>query len=586
MRGTDLKADGPALAVRLAIGLLQGALLYGLFRAVETESWPAEQPLILAPVALVAFFVPIIGLIGWPSLRARTILPWAAAATAILAGIALHDVTWHGGEPEISERAFAVVFFSAVGLFIAQALIMAGDGERRIIASYPACFDAAWKLGVQAVMTVAFVAAFWIIVWLGSLLFGLIGLSIFGEAIGEPWFWIPATALAASAALHVTDVQPAIVRGIRTLKLTLLSWLLPILTGIVLVFLVSLPVAGLVPLWETKIGTPILLGVEVALILLINATYQDGSVEQRTPRLLRLAMAAAALALLPLAAISVYGLGMRVVQHGWTADRIWAAAAVAVIATYALGYSFAVIRSGLTLKQLEHTNIVAALATLGILLALFTPIADPARLAVASQVSRLKSGAVAWADFDLRHLRFDGGRYGRRALEQLKAEATDAGVIRDIDTALAAKSRYDVAGEEPARPPRPSDEALRANLTAHPTGTALPDDFPVSGWGMEIEHLNCLSKAGSGCDGFLVDLDGDGVPEIILVDQNAAGALAFTRRDGKWVIAGLIDGLATCRTALAALKEGKGLAAPSPWAELAVQEHRFTVSGPGRPSCF
>ena len=47
------------------------------------------------------------------------------------------------------------------------------------------------------------------------------------------------------------------------------------------------------------------------------------------------------------------------------------------------------------------------------IVAFFTPIADPARLAVADQVRRLESGRVAPAQFDFTSLRFDGARYYR-----------------------------------------------------------------------------------------------------------------------------------------------------------------------------
>ncbi len=577
---------GRVLGGRLVIGLAQGVALFLLFRAADLKLWPATDPQVLAPVALVCLFVPLIALAGWPGLRLRTLLSWAAVAALILAGVALHDVTWHDAAGEVSYRAPALVFFCAAGLFIAQALIAAGDAERRIIARYPACFDAAWKLGVQAVLTVAFTGAFWLILWLGSGLFDLIGLEAFGETIGEAWFWIPATTLAIAAALHVTDVQPAIVRGIRTLKLTLLSWLLPVLTGIVLVFLASLPFTGLAPLWATKAATPILLAVMGGLVLLINAAYQDGGAEQRMPRLMRFAMAAAALALLPLVAIGIYGLGLRVGQHGWTAERIWAAAAVALAATYAAGYAWGLARSGLLLRQLETTNLAAALGTLAILLALFTPIADPARLAVASQIGRFTSGAVAWADIDLRYLRFDGGRYGQAALERLMAEATDPAVLRDIETALAAKSRYDIAVKGTAKPAPPSAEALRANLTLHPPGAEMPADFPLTGWGAEIDRLGCLSKVPAACDVFLMDLNGDGAAEIILADRDSLGSVVFTRRDGRWLVAGFLDGLVSCKPSIAAMKEGKARAAPSPWSELSAGGQTFALTEPGRASCY
>lgn len=583
-----LQAGGSAFGGRLLIGLGQGAFLYALFWAADGKSWPADEPLLIAPLVLVGVFVPLIALIGWQAMRLRTLLLWSAVAAAALTAVALHDLTWRGeSPPEPSERAFAAFFFSAVGLFIAQALVAAGDAERRFLARYPACFDAAWKLAVQAVLTLSFLGTFWVIVYLGTGLFALIGLTAFAKMIEQSWFWIPATTLAIAAALHITDVQPAIVRGIRTLKLTLLSWLLPLLAGIVLVFLASLPFTGLQPLWDTKLAAPILLGVEAGLVLLINATYQDGTAEAARPPVLRLAMPLGALALLPLVAISAYGLWLRVGQHGWTADRIFLAAAVALAALYALGYAWAVLRSGTAMRALEPTNMAAALVALALLLALFTPIADPARLAVASQMSRLASGAVPWAEFDLAHLRFDGGRYGKAALEKLKAAASDPAVIRRIEEAQAAQNRYSLAGKGGAAPQPPSEAAIRANITMHPAGQALPADFSPTAWGTEIDRLPCLSKAGVACEGFLIDLNGDGSQEILLTDTTTTGTIVFVRRGGAWVIGGYVDDIGSCAAALADLREGKGSTAPLPWAELSAGGYRFRVSPPmPERSCY
>ena len=93
------------------------------------------------------------------------------------------------------------------------------------MAKYPTHFDVAWKMAVQLALSAAFVGAFWLLLWLGASLFALIKLDFFRKLIGHEWFAIPVTTLAASGALHLTDIRPALVRGARTLALTLLSWI-------------------------------------------------------------------------------------------------------------------------------------------------------------------------------------------------------------------------------------------------------------------------------------------------------------------------------------------------------------------------
>jgi hypothetical protein len=87
---------------------------------------------------------------------------------------------------------------------------------------------------------------------LGVGLFKLIGLHFLEHLIDKRWFDFPFTTLAFALAIHVTDIQVGLVRGIRTVALTLLSVLLPLMALIAVGFLVALPFTGLQPLWATK----------------------------------------------------------------------------------------------------------------------------------------------------------------------------------------------------------------------------------------------------------------------------------------------------------------------------------------------
>src|SRR6202034_120999 len=115
--------------------------------------------------------------------------------------------------------------FGGAGLFIAQAVVVGGHTDDRFRASYPTHFDTAWKIALQSALAGLFVGAFWLLLWLGAGLFQLIKLDFFQRLIRHEWFSIPVTAMAVAGALHLTDIRPVLVRGARTLLLTLLSWL-------------------------------------------------------------------------------------------------------------------------------------------------------------------------------------------------------------------------------------------------------------------------------------------------------------------------------------------------------------------------
>jgi len=234
---------GVAIA-RLAIGLAQGIALYLLFRTTEGEpSWSERHPAALAMMVLPALFLPPVLLAAVGRLRPLTLAIWGLVATAILSGLAWHDVVRQAGDAaQPTPQLFA---FSAAALFIAHHLLLPADREQRWRAPYPAYFDAAWMAGVQLAASIAFTAAFWLLLFLGAALFNVIGLRFLGDLIEQPWFFLPVTGLAFATAVHLTDVREGLIRGVRTIALMLLSWLLLVLTVLVGGFLIALPFTGL-----------------------------------------------------------------------------------------------------------------------------------------------------------------------------------------------------------------------------------------------------------------------------------------------------------------------------------------------------
>jgi len=96
-------------------------------------------------------------------------------------------------------------------------------------------------------------------------------------------------------------------------------------------------------------------------------------------------------------------------------------ACIGVAACYAIGYAVAALRWHALLADIETTNVVGEFTALALLLLLFTPVADPARIAVADQMKRLRNGTTPPEKFDVSFLRFHGGRYRMAVLDELAA---------------------------------------------------------------------------------------------------------------------------------------------------------------------
>ena len=529
--------------IRAVIGLAQGLVLYLLYRAQETHTWPATDGMVFAPILLVSVFVPLLILAGLNSLRLRTLIFWTLLATITLAGLALHDIVRelyqaHGSTLRIVPSP-TLLWFTAAALFIAHALVTAGDADRKIIASYPRYFDVSWMHGVQIALGLTFLGLFWALLFLGAALFELIQIKSLTETIRRPWFYVPATTLVFAISIHVTDVRADLVRGARTLTLTLLSWLMPLMAALAAAFLLSLFFTGLEPLWNTRRATYLLLAAAAALILLINAAYQDGT--RDTASVLRYTGYLAAAALVPLVALSAYGVAIRINQYGWTPDRVIAVACIAVTACYAAGYAVTALASRPWLRWLEATNVFAAFVILAVLLALFSPIADPARISVADQLRRLESGQTPPNKFDFRFLRFDAGRYGREALEKLAGNREGphaADIAQRAEQALRMRNR--IALPEPLSP-----AARASNITVFPHGQVLPGSFLSQDWSTTAARgplPACLTglTAFAWCEAVMVDVDGDGQSEVLLFPVPTGVAVAFTFKNSRWESLGVV----------------------------------------------
>lgn len=553
------------MAVRLLAGLVQGVLLYWLYRAGKDGFWPASAPYVITPLIMIGLMLPVVLISGLGHMAPKKTVLWTLAVAAVLLILSLHDV-WRGvdtggfdgslfGRPEKYMPSWALLQFGGVFVYIAHSLAMAAALDRRRIASYTSYFETAWKLAVQLLFSLFFVGALWLVLWMGAALFSMVKLDFFKELLQKAWFVVPVICFAWSCAMHITDVRPAIVRGIRTLLLVLASWILPVAVLIICGFLCSLPFTGLDALWGTRHATALLLTASAVLIMLINAAFQNG--DAKAVLVIRVSARTAALVILPLVLIAIYALGLRVRDYGWTTDRIVAAACLVVASCYAVGYQWAAHRYETWLCPIARVNIATAFVVLAVLLALFTPIADPARISVNHQMARLASGRTPPDKFDFRYLRFEGQRYGQEALGQL-ARSDVKLVSEKAATALKMTNRWqsDKAAISAA--------SIEDNVTVWPASAKLPASFIAQKWAdlPEAQQPQCLRDGDRKCEALLLDADGDGKQEVMLFGADYTPGLLYAEdQPGKWVLMAHLSG--ACGDLRSKLRAGQfALSAP------------------------
>ena len=570
---------------RLATGLIQGVGLYLLTEAAAQKAWPADTPMLYAGLLVVFSLAPLIVIGGLGRIRLLPLAVWTVVAAMALAAFAWHDIDagiW-SGVPDKTRLtpATQIFFFGAVFVFVGHHLVGPADAVRKLVAPYRIYFDWAWKDAVQITLSAAFVGVLWIALELGGALFALISIDALQKAIHERWFWIPVTCVAFAIAVQLTDVRIALIQGVRTVGLVLLSWLLPVMTVLVVAFLAALPLTGLAPLFGTRSGASTVLSASAALIVLVSAAYQDGVTEIPLP--IRWAGRAAGLALVPLVLIAADALWLRVGQYGLSPARIEAIACAVVAAGFAAGYATAAVRRhGPWMRPLELTNVLMARVAMLAILVLFTPIADPARLAVGDQVGRLISGREPPEKFDFQFLTFQSGRYGAEALRALAARR---GSPRDVQiAALAVKGQQ---AQQPFAILKPA--SLASRFSVFPSGAKLPPSFTAQDWEHDTNapYQACFTNVvPNQCIAVLADVDGDGSPEVLVTqdsDQSADLDIYKQGPDGRWWDMGQLN--VTCPDAVAALKAGQLKLEPKKGfdVELAGQRQQLTLSQSAPP---
>ncbi|OYW80088.1 MAG: DUF4153 domain-containing protein, partial [Asticcacaulis sp. 32-58-5] len=232
-----------ALIFRAVIGVLFGLIL--AYIQTYTDAHRPEYPIDLSKITQtyiwhqIAFLtVALSAFIYWAgaaALRRVTLLIWGLISMALIAVIAWTQYQ-QNPTPYFSPFWGTAMFLLYPLLFIAHELISSGDQARKPIAPYSLYFDEAWKRGVQLCLCILFTLLLWGILWLGAALLGFIGFDWFKKLLEQAYFSFPITGLALGVSVHLSDVQTKLLANVRALILGVLSWLLPVIVLVGLIF--------------------------------------------------------------------------------------------------------------------------------------------------------------------------------------------------------------------------------------------------------------------------------------------------------------------------------------------------------------
>ncbi|UFH48118.1 DUF4153 domain-containing protein [Pseudomonas sp. KNUC1026] len=277
----------------------------------------------------------------------------------------------------------------------------------------------AWHLLFTLLMTLLLLMACWLLLALWAKMFSLLHIRWFERLFFSTTVFPPVACgliIGSSVALCQNATQAS--GWLRNL-LGQFAWLLAPLQGLALLaFALAALGLGLRPLPDWAPGALPLSALALTMLLLDAMAHSREHTP--LPRPVRV-VTAAALAITPLLALlAELAIATRVSQYGWTPTRVLAAVAAAFALCWGLGWLAAHIRRRQGRPWSPATPSMAALG-LGWLLvvALLSPLLDPQRIAVNSQMARLENGG-ARADDSVLWLLYKAGAPGKAALAKLR----------------------------------------------------------------------------------------------------------------------------------------------------------------------
>lgn len=580
---TSLPASTRSAVVLIA--LLQGLALYAAYQF--DGHWPFQDVgsryrwhawILTIPTAIALTVV---------NLRDRRL--WLHALAGSLVVVALASwVAWNlHGDSSLDAAPLRTPFSLAMAI---ATFILLPWWQHRLQhghwrASYDALFQHAWQNGLTLALALFFTGLTWLLLWLWAALFGLLKIDFFKDLFQQAAFISLATGALAGFGVLIGRTQQRAIQITRLVLFAICRGLLPLLSFIAVLFVLSLPFTGLQPLWETRSAASLLLTLALLLITFTNAVYQHDDERPPYPRWLRGLVEGGLFALPVLAGLAIYAMALRIGQHGWTLDRFWGALTALLVAGYAAGYALAPLhRAGRWLQRLEPVNramcwVVLAAALLG-----SSPLLDPVRITLASQRARLLAEPARLTAADALMLRFEVGHRGVVLLRELQKHASvhaDARAASVIAQALGRSARWE----------GPPIDAGARDLSALRTRILLAADSPQppeSWWQAVLERKlpagQCL-EGQAPCVALSRDLDGDQKNEVLLCSlPTGAGAYCLLhtpdgdawRKVGSYAFAqgaGDAGGGGSARVH-AAIRAGKLAPAVPRWPELSLDGGR------------
>ncbi|MED0063700.1 DUF4153 domain-containing protein [Escherichia marmotae] len=549
----------------VATGLLQGLVCYLLITwlAGKNNSWIVYG----VPATLALSSVLLFTVVSFKQKRL-----WGWLAIVLIATLGMSGwLKWQidGMSPWRAEKALwdfgCYLLLMGVMLlpWIQQSLRVHND-----ITRYSYFYQSVWHNVLVLLVIFITNGLTWLVLLLWSELFKLVGITFFKTLFfSTDWFIYLTLGLVTALAVILARTQSRLIDSIQKLFTLIATGLLPLVSLLTLLFIITLPFAGLNAISRHISAAGLLLTLAFLQLLLMAVVRdpQKASIPWAGP--LRYLIKTALLVTPLYVLIAAWALWLRVAQYGWTAERLHGALAVVVLLVWSLGYFVSIVwRKGQNPLVLQgKVNLAVSLLVLVILVLLNSPVLDSMRISVNSHMARYQSGKNTPDQVSIYMLE-QSGRYGRAALESLKS---DVEYMKDPKRRRSLLMAFD--GVQRLQQ-RISEKALADNVLIAP-GSGKPD---ATFWSAVMKNLYnamiCIEK--DSCVLVEQDLNSDGRAEGILFAFNSERYIVYgfdpDKKEWQELTMSLLPREITKEKLLTAAKEGKLGTKPKAWRDLTV----------------
>ena len=435
--------------------------------------------------------------------------------------------------------------------------------------------DKNWHNALTFLLVFVSNGLFWLVLFLWAELFKLIGISFFDRLFfNSDWFISVAIGVVSASAAVLAHMQVRLILALQNLLTLIATGLLPLMAALALLFIGILPFVGLEAVSARISAAGLLTTLALLLLLLVTVVWHPQ--RQKLPYFSPLrGMIHLAVIIAPAyPVLAGWALWLRIAQYGWSPERLYGVLITIVALVWTVGFCLSVLFYRRDPQKLQaHVTPATGLLALIFLVLIHTPVLDPWRISVESQMARYQDGRINSDQVSL-YMLSNTGRKGREAMQMLQNDPqfiSNPKRQREINGLLSGNAGG--AGKMTAA-------MLEEQIQLAP-GMARPDKALWQAMLSNQYRFESCDSAQSNCLLMPLDLNSDGKPEAVLFQFTDRTIVAYTQTNTGWRIAGdawKMPEALTREELDRALRQRKVKSVVKPWADIEIFGERVDMS--------